>query len=221
MANCRQCSVSGGFFWGPKIDKYTGLCKDCKDEMIIGIEQGHLPLYQTSIRLSSEELCHLEMTATYHRRNKHGITHVDGRFVATNSKLHFLAPLGTYTINWNSVLQVLAVGGQANQLYLELQRQGGTGYYTVLDADIAIAVLDTLTLMSKRQILIPSSNTRQIPQHVKTAVWQRDGGRCVECGDMRSLEYDHNIPFSKGGANSINNIQLLCRSCNARKGSRI
>ena len=62
-------------------------------------------------------------------------------------------------------------------------------------------------------------NTRTIPQDVKIAVTVRDQGRCVYCGSMEDLHYDHKIPWSKGGANTVNNIQLLCGTCNRRKGA--
>ena len=225
MANCRRCNTPGTFFGETKIDKYTGICRRCavqiRSETIIGIQQGRLPSCQTSIRLTAGELCHLEIPATYHKKSRSSTTFISGRFVATSGKLHFLAQTGTYTISWNSVLSVLPVTKRNDQLYLELDRQGGTGFYTVADPELAILLFDTLTQMTKRQILIPKGNNRQIPQHVRTAVWQRDGGRCVQCGSTQYLEYDHIIPFSKGGANSITNLQLLCRGCNARKSSRI
>jgi len=59
--------------------------------------------------------------------------------------------------------------------------------------------------------------SRSIPDYVKVEVWQRDRGQCVKCGATDYLEYDHIIPFSKGGSNSENNIQLLCRKCNLAK----
>jgi 5-methylcytosine-specific restriction endonuclease McrA len=34
------------------------------------------------------------------------------------------------------------------------------------------------------------------------------------------MEYDHVIPYSMGGDNSVENIQLLCRRCNAAKSNR-
>lgn len=225
MASCIRCNTRGTFFGETKIDEYTGMCRKCTTEIrnatIAGIRMGRLPSYSTSVRLSAGELCHLEMAATYHRKTRSGVTLVQGRFVATSAKLHFLAQTGTYTISWNSVLRVLPVVKKKDQLYLELDRQGGTGYYTVPDAELAILLFDTLTQMTKRQLLIPKGNSRQIPQHIRTAVWQRDGGRCVECGSNEYLEFDHIIPFSKGGATSVDNLQLLCRKCNARKSSRI
>ena len=60
-----------------------------------------------------------------------------------------------------------------------------------------------------------------IPKSVKMYVWQRDGGRCVECASKEKLEYDHIIPFSEGGSNTDRNLQLLCEPCNRSKGSKI
>ena len=60
-----------------------------------------------------------------------------------------------------------------------------------------------------------------IPKSVKMYVWQRDEGRCVNCGSNEKLEYDHIIPFSKGGSNTERNLQLLCERCNRAKSSSI
>ena len=63
--------------------------------------------------------------------------------------------------------------------------------------------------------------TRHISQDVKDDVWNRDGGKCVQCGSNENLEFDHIIPHSKGGANTYRNIQLLCQSCNRQKSDNI
>ena len=63
--------------------------------------------------------------------------------------------------------------------------------------------------------------SRTISQEVKDRVWNRDGGKCVECGSNENLEFDHIIPFSKGGANTYRNIQLLCEPCNRNKSAKI
>lgn len=62
-------------------------------------------------------------------------------------------------------------------------------------------------------------NSRAIPQDVKIAVTVRDRGKCVQCDATEDLHFDHKIPWSRGGANTISNIQLLCGPCNRRKGA--
>ncbi|MDQ2731751.1 MAG: HNH endonuclease [Armatimonadota bacterium] len=44
------------------------------------------------------------------------------------------------------------------------------------------------------------------------------GGVCQVCGTVELLSMDHMIPFAQGGSNRIENIQALCRGCNASKG---
>ena len=63
--------------------------------------------------------------------------------------------------------------------------------------------------------------SRTIYQNVKDRVWNRDGGKCVQCSSNENLEFDHIIPFSKGGANTYRNIQLLCQDCNRSKSDKI
>lgn len=63
--------------------------------------------------------------------------------------------------------------------------------------------------------------SRKISQTVQDKVWRRDEGKCQKCGSKEKLEFDHIIPFSKGGANTYRNIQLLCESCNRSKSDKI
>ena len=57
----------------------------------------------------------------------------------------------------------------------------------------------------------------KIPTRVKKNVRRRDERKCVDCGSQKNLEYDHIIPLSSGGSNSVGNIQLLCKECKKRK----
>lgn len=60
-----------------------------------------------------------------------------------------------------------------------------------------------------------------IPREVRRAVFERDRGRCVVCGSGFDLQYDHVIPHTRGGASTVENLQILCAPCNARKGASI
>lgn len=40
---------------------------------------------------------------------------------------------------------------------------------------------------------------------------------CVLCGAKDKLSIDHKVPVIKGGANSVNNVQILCMPCNLKK----
>ena len=66
-----------------------------------------------------------------------------------------------------------------------------------------------------------TERSRRISQEVMDKVWRRDEGKCVQCGSQENLEFDHMVPFSKGGANTYRNIQLLCESCNRKKSAKI
>jgi hypothetical protein len=47
---------------------------------------------------------------------------------------------------------------------------------------------------------------------------QRYGGACLCCGADKDLVSDHVVPSALGGSDTLENLQLLCRRCNTRKG---
>lgn len=62
---------------------------------------------------------------------------------------------------------------------------------------------------------------KAIPTSVRLAVIARDNGRCRACGigDVDALQCDHITPESKGGTDTLDNLQALCGVCNNRKGN--
>lgn len=75
---------------------------------------------------------------------------------------------------------------------------------------------------SEEIVLVGESPGRIIPAAIKVEVWQRDGGRCVICGAVDELHFDHILPYSRGGSSiTASNVQLLCARHNLSKGAKI
>jgi len=142
-----------------------------------------------------------------------------GTMVITNSKVYFIGSNKSFKFNLKSVFNLSYDGEQ-----IFIDRQGtGRGHYQVKEPELMFELL--FYLVRKNNFLAAHKNERErsrhIPQEVKVEVYHRDGGRCVICNSDVNLEFDHIIPFSKGGANTIENIQLLCHSCNLKKGANL
>ena len=62
--------------------------------------------------------------------------------------------------------------------------------------------------------------SRDVPAHVRRAVWKRDGGQCAysgksgRCTERRYLEWHHLQPHSHQGPATVDNISLRCRAHN-------
>ena len=62
---------------------------------------------------------------------------------------------------------------------------------------------------------------KPIKPSLRFEILKRDDYRCQMCGatakDGAALEIDHITPVAKGGGNDADNLQVLCRDCNAGK----
>jgi hypothetical protein len=74
----------------------------------------------------------------------------------------------------------------------------------------------------------PISRRPHIPAAVRRQVWARDGGRCTWrtpdghcCGSTWQLELDHLVPVALGGASSLDNLRLTCRSHNQAAAEQV
>ena len=67
------------------------------------------------------------------------------------------------------------------------------------------------------------SNNDAVRGSVRYQVLKQAGGRCELCGvssrDIQ-IDVDHIVPRAKGGSNERDNLQALCRTCNAQKRDR-
>lgn len=62
----------------------------------------------------------------------------------------------------------------------------------------------------------------QVSPLLRAEILERDGHQCLECATTECLEIDHIIPLAKGGDPvHRDNLQTLCRPCNARKRDRV
>jgi 5-methylcytosine-specific restriction endonuclease McrA len=61
----------------------------------------------------------------------------------------------------------------------------------------------------------------RVPLEMRRFIFERDGGKCLECGSGFDLQYDHVLPVARGGATTVENLQLLCGDCNRRKSDSL
>ena len=63
----------------------------------------------------------------------------------------------------------------------------------------------------------------QTPDADRRTLFRRQKGKCSGCGfafEFRNLQMDHIVPVTSGGADILENLQLLCAHCNYAKGKR-
>ena len=76
-------------------------------------------------------------------------------------------------------------------------------------------------IVTNRRARVKGAEGQHTAKEIKQLL-ARQKCRCVVC--KKSIEdgyhEDHIVPLSRGGSNCIRNIQLLCPTCNCRKGSK-
>jgi hypothetical protein len=185
------------------------------------LRSGKLPIIRKDgLHLKSTELCHWYSSCCYQYKTPTRLIELYGDLIVTSRRIIFSSPERSIEFSIKKILNIYS-GSDGVKLNLTCTR--GQGVYLVNDAEKLAAIIEALVrhhnfLMAER---LDSARCRHIPDDVKVAVWQRDGGRCVKCKAIDYIEFDHIIPFSKGGANTVGNIQLLCRRCNLAKGGEL
>ena len=57
---------------------------------------------------------------------------------------------------------------------------------------------------------------------LKNQLFKAQAGKCMYCGrkpGIDLMDIDHKNPMAKGGSDQKRNLQLICRTCNTRKGA--
>lgn len=186
---------------------------------IFNVRKGNLPVEEYApITLPAGEILHYEISATY---EESGTRHkeYEGSMYITDRRVIFQSWKKKFEFPYHKVINVYVSN---RDVTINLNRKAGSGSYTTSHNHLVGEMIEWLVKTASRQVIATQSGaTRFIPQEVKIVVWQRDQGRCVQCGAQEYLEFDHIIPFSMGGATSASNLQLLCRKCNLSKGGRL
>jgi len=80
--------------------------------------------------------------------------------------------------------------------------------------------LDTVRKSKATQVENENKGNRKrnIPAAIKKSVIKRSGHQCEfpGCGETQFLEFEHVIPFSKGGRHTPSNIKMFCKAHNQR-----
>ena len=108
------------------------------------------------------------------------------------------------------------------------RRAAMKSYLATVSAWIALATLWVADCLIQL-MLRTRSNERTVratkrvpwPKGLRQELMRRQGNRCVCCGCRLSVyncEIDHMDPVIRGGSNDKDNLQVLCRPCNMRKG---
>lgn len=74
-------------------------------------------------------------------------------------------------------------------------------------------------------IIIPTFRSAYIPKNLREIVKDRDGRTCEYCGKKlciqpRDSNIDHRVARANGGKTTLDNLHLLCPSCNSIKWTR-
>lgn len=181
------------------------------------------PIKTKSIVLKNGEICWCHISKVYSAMYEDDeIVIYDGDIFITNERVIFKSPEVPALITLQNIVSFEI---EDDFLYISAKntKSNLTIHSTQRKNQLIKAYLEQALDKYNRRTSSKTTkdNTRNISQAVKNIVWTRDGGQCVECGATDYLEYDHIIPFSKGGSSSEKNVQLLCRRCNLKKHDRI
>lgn len=121
---------------------------------------------------------------------------------------------------WNRVAAALTpVADEISQLWAHGDGRGGSLLDYIAEHLTELGYQDCYTDRTAPEF--PHERREHIPGSVRKEVFERDLYRCQACGEHRDLVLDHIYPYSLGGPSTADNLQVLCRGCNSKKGATV
>ena len=197
-------------------------------EQLFSIRRGELPEIEPGdLYLENGEHLHLRGAAIYERPGGGTIKRQTGVLYVGSVKLRFVGRTRSHELRYGNILEVSFENLKNPRLSVIASSGSGTGGYRFSKSNNPARLLELKEMIgflirkARRMIEPRAVATAYIPEGVRSEVYARDGGACVLCGAREYLEFDHIIPRSKGGASTVDNLQILCRKCNSEKADRI
>ena len=104
----------------------------------------------------------------------------------------------------------------------------GIGLEEILTRIMRKFVKQSLTKSKITKATKIKANTRYIPKSVKHEVRVRDNEQCTyvsengkQCSCKAGLQFDHIVPYCRGGMNSVENLRLRCPAQNRLEAERM
>ena len=194
--------------------------------MLRFIREGKLPVVNAPIGVSinAGEIVHFHSAAIWMQKRilKSGETwdQHTGTLTITDNRLLFSSDTKSFGVRFG---RIVAHSGGLGRIHLQRAEKPEAVIKVSESKPLAYAILDAAIAFANQTRIakLDETSSRFIPREVRQRVWQRYGGRCADCGANQYLEFDHIVPVAKGGSNSDENVQLLCRNCNLKKSDRI
>ena len=146
---------------------------------------------------------------------------------AVNGKILLISGIG----DWNNKPLSFTFADENEMTWNPSPRRGGIRIQFSCECCSAVPVLAIYqhkgcTNIEWTDLNLPEEKPKRQPikPSLRFEILKRDDYRCQMCGvtakDGATLEIDHIHPVSKCGSNEPDNLQVLCRDCNAGKSDQ-